>query len=144
MRLNKHTDYALRVLLYLAVRSGERITTQTIAESYEVSTNHLHKVVRALRELGLVRSRRGVQGGIELARAPEQISVGAVVRSLEDERGLVECFRPETDACAVSPACHLKGALWQAQEAFYATLDPVTLAECIRRRASRLRALTGE
>ena len=143
MRLTKHTDFALRVLLFLAVRQGERIATQSIADAYDISTNHLQKVVRALGELELVHLHRGVHGGVELARDPKEVSIGAVMRALDDERGLVECFRPETDACVVSPACHLKGALWNAQEAFYASLDSVTLADCVRRRAQELRKLTG-
>ena len=144
MRVTKHTDYALRVLVFLAARPGERVSTQAVAEAYGISTNHLHKVVRALGELGHVRLFRGASGGVELARDPDEISVGAVVRALDDDASLVECFKSETDLCVISPACSLKGALRDAQEAFYRTLDPTTIGEIVAgRRAARLRSLTG-
>ena len=144
MRVTKHTDYALRVLVYLAARPGERASTQAVAEAYGISTNHLHKVVRALGELGYVRLFRGATGGVELAQDPGEISVGAVVRALDDDASLIECFRRETDQCVISPACSLKGALREAQEAFYSTLDPKTIGEVVAgRRAARLRGLTG-
>lgn len=144
MHVTKHTDYALRVLIFLATRPGQRVPTQTIADAHRVSLHHLHKIVRALGELGLVDLQRGAGGGALLARDPAQVSVGAVMRSLDDLDGLIECFRGETDTCVISPACALKGALRRAQEAFYATLDPLTLADIVRgRRGARLGELTG-
>lgn len=144
MRLTVHTDYALRVLIYLAIRPDERVPTASIAEAYQISLHHLHKVVRALGDLGVVKLQRGGGGGVELARSPDDISVGEVVRALDDEDGLVECFRAETDACAISPACALKGALRRAEEAFYAELDAVTLAAIVRGSLrSKLRRLTA-
>ncbi len=145
MRVTLHTDYALRVLIFLAVRPGQRVATQVIAESYGISLNHLHKVVRALGELGHVALHRGAHGGIELAADPDQISIGAVVRALDDDSALVECFRPDTKQCVISPACALQGALRSAQAAFYAELDPLTLGALVQgRAASKLRALTGD
>lgn len=144
MRITKHTDYALRVLIFLAVRGGERVTSQAIAEAHAISLDHLHKVVRALARLGLVHLYRGAGGGIELARDPENVSVGAVMRALDDTDALIECFDRENDACVISPACGLKGALRTAQEAFYASLDGVTLASVTGgARGARLRRLTG-
>lgn len=143
MRVTKHTDYALRVLMYLAARPGERVATERVAIAYGISLNHLHKVVRALGELEILTLVRGAGGGIELGRDPAQISIGSVMRALDDQAALVECFSPETDACVISPVCGLKGALKQAQEAFYASLDPVTLASLLTGRgAARLRKLT--
>lgn len=143
MRLTRHTDYALRVLVFLAARPGERFSTQSIADAYGISLAHLHKVVRALGELGLVALHRGAGGGVELARDPDDVSVGAVVRALDHEDALVECFRPEDDDCVISPACALKGALRSAQRAFYADLDPLTLGDVVRGQGgARLRALT--
>lgn len=141
MRVNKHTDYALRVLLYLGSRRGGRVTTQSIADAFDISVSHLQKVVRDLGDLGLVRLFRGVKGGIELARDPAEISVGAVVRALDDRDAWIECFQAETDDCVISPACGLKGALRVAQEAFYSSLDPLTVEAVIGSRAQRLRRL---
>lgn len=144
MRVTKHTDYALRVLIYLGSRKGGRVTTQSIADAFNISTNHLQKVVRGLGELGLVNLYRGVKGGIELACAPADISVGAVVRAFDDKDNWIECFQVETDECVVSSACGLKGALRVAQEAFYASLDPLTIATVIGRRGATLKRLTGD
>lgn len=145
MRITLQTDYALRVLVFLAVRPAERVPTRTIADAYGISFDHLHKVVRALAGLGLVELRRGVGGGVELAVDPRDVSVGEVVRALDDDTALVECFRAETDECAISPACTLKGALRDAQEAFYAALDVITIGDVVRgRRGAKLRGLLGE
>ena len=143
MRITKHTDYALRVLLFLAVRPGQRISTQSIADAHGISLNHLHKVVRALGDLGLLVLVRGATGGIELAVDPAKVTVGSVMRELDDQSALIECFQSETDDCVISPACGLKGALREAQEAFYASLDGVNLKDLASgKRAARLRKLT--
>ncbi len=77
--------------------------------------------------------------------APDKISIAAVVRALDDDSALVECFRPDTKQCVISPACALQGALRSAQAAFYAELDPLTLGALVQgRAASKLRALTGD
>ncbi|MEM7308110.1 MAG: Rrf2 family transcriptional regulator [Planctomycetota bacterium] len=143
MRLTLHTDYALRVLLFLAARPDQRFATPTIADAFGISRSHLHKVVRTLAGLGLVTLHRGVGGGVELAREPDEVSIGKLVRALDDQRALVECFEPSRDDCVISQACALKKALGGAQEAFYRELDPLTLGELVRgRRAAMLRALT--
>lgn len=145
MRITQHTDYALRVLLFLGARPSERVATQTIANAFDISLSHLQKVVRALGELGHVKLIRGVGGGIELAGDPNGISIGAVVRALDDETALIECFNPATDNCVISPICVLKGSLHKAQEAFYATLDPLTVGDAVKgKRGKVLRELTGE
>jgi len=145
MRITKHTDYALRVLVYLAARGEVRVPTQEIADAYGISGNHLQKVVRALGEMNLVRLQRGPGGGVELAVDPADVSIGVVMRGLDELDTLVECFSAETDACVISPACTLKSALRVAQEAFYASLDELTLADVIKgKRAKALRTLTGD
>jgi Rrf2 family nitric oxide-sensitive transcriptional repressor len=143
MRITKHTDYALRVLIYLGSRKGGRVTTQSIADAFNISGSHLQKVVRALGELGVIELFRGVNGGVELTVDPADIFVGEVVRALDDEDAWIECFSEDTDDCVVSTACGLKSALRTAQEAFYASLDPVSVADVIGRRGSALKRLTG-
>lgn len=144
LRITKHTDFALRALIFLAVRPDRRATVQEMADGHGISQAHLQKIVRALAQGGWVELTRGVNGGAQLALDPAEIGIGAVMRELDDLDGLLECFRPETDACAVSPACRLKGALRGAQEAFYAHLDELTLADVVRGRAAgKLRELTG-
>ncbi len=143
MRITKHTDYALRVLLFLAVRPRQRVPTQAIAEAYQISLDHLLKITRRLGELGYLHLHRGAKGGVELALEASEISVGAVMRALDDRDSLIECFSSETDHCVVSPSCGLKGALREAQEAFYASLDAITLGKLVSRRGVALRELTG-
>jgi len=137
MRITKRTDFALRVLLYLAVHPGERFSTQQIASAFGLSLNHLHKVVRDLGELGLVTLHRGAKGGVELAKEPAKISVGKVARAFEDSDALIECFADENNTCVISPGCKLKSVLRGAQDAFFAHLDPVTVADLIRGRANK-------
>ena len=142
MRVTKHTDYALRVLIFLATHPNERVSTQRIADAHQISLNHLQKVVRSLGSYGFVTLHRGACGGVELARDSKDISIGEVVRKLDNNEALVECFQSEGNRCVISPVCMLKGALGNAQEAFYASLDEVALADVVRgRRAAALREL---
>lgn len=139
MRLTQHTDYALRLLIALAVvacrmpDAGATVTIRDVAERYRISRNHLMKVANELTHLGLVEGLRGRGGGVRLAQPAKTISIGTVVRALETSSDLVECFSPASDACAISPACRLKGVLGQAQEAFLSVLDGYTLADVVSR-----------
>lgn len=140
MRLTVHTDYAFRVLMYLGTHGDRLCTIQEIAESFEISKNHLMKVVQSLGAAGFVETVRGRGGGLRLAMAPEQIQLGAVVRSAEEDFRLVECFATETDRCVISQACRLKKILAEAMRAFLATLDDYALSDLIGRQ-SQLRGL---
>lgn len=136
MRMTLHTDYALRMLIYMATRPEGVCKVNDVAESYGLSRNHLLKVAQTLRDLGLVETTRGRTGGIRLAKAPEEIAVGALVRATEEEFTLAECMQAGGRACAISPACRLKGMLHEALGAFLAVLDKYTLADIVRNRAS--------
>ncbi|MDH2387503.1 Rrf2 family transcriptional regulator [Streptomyces sp. HNM0663] len=130
MRLTRFTDLALRVLMRLAVTKGEDLpTTREVAETMQVPYTHTAKAVARLKHLGLVETRRGRGGGLTLTPAGRAASVGTLVRELEGPGDVVEC---EGDTpCPLRSACRLRGALRRAQEAFYATLDPVTVAELV-------------
>lgn len=130
MHLTSFTDYGLRVLIRLAGQPGATLTTRDIAEEFAISRHHLTKVVQELAAAGLVRTSRGVGGGIALARPAAQIRLGAVVRHLEAPQALVECFRPDGGACRLLPHCLLKSRLAAARDAFIAELDRHTLADC--------------
>ena len=136
MRMTLHTDYALRMLIYVATRPAGVCTVNDVAEAYRLSRNHLLKVAQTLRDLGLVETARGRTGGIRLARPPEEIAVGALVRATEEEFPLAECMQAGGRACAISPACRLKGMLHEALCAFLAVLDKYTLADIVRNRAT--------
>jgi Rrf2 family nitric oxide-sensitive transcriptional repressor len=130
MRLTQFTDFGLRALMRLAADPHRSFSTGDIATEFGISRHHLTKVIRDLADVGFVRTQRGVGGGFRLARAPEDITLGEVVRSLEQRQALVECFREDGGCCALTPRCRLKGKLAEAREAFMRTLDDTTLAEC--------------
>jgi Rrf2 family nitric oxide-sensitive transcriptional repressor len=134
MRLTRYTDYALRVLLYLAARPDELCSIGEITRAYGVSQNHLMKVVNDLVGAGYLVSVRGRFGGVRLARPPEAINVGEVVRHMEGGFDLVDC-----GSCVIAPACGLTGALKQALAAFLATLDGYVLSDLITRPTDMVR-----
>lgn len=141
MHLTRHTDYALRLLMHLAVMSPSRVTLETAAEIFGISQNHLIKVSQTLAAHGYVISVRGRGGGIELAQAPDAICIGAVVRQTEENLALVECFSKERNLCPITDACRLKGAFNRALQAFLAELDAVTLAELVEENTGLKRML---
>ena len=130
MRLAAFTDFGLRVLMRLAGSPGEAISTGAIADEFAISQHHLAKVVSDLRRGGFVRSQRGRNGGLTLARTPRSITVGEVVRHLEQRFAMVECFREDGGACVLRPRCRLRPQLAAAREAFLTELDKTTLADC--------------
>ena len=134
MQLDKFTDYALRVLVTLTTRAPDRVPAGEIARVYGLSTNHLSKVATELVRTGFVASERGRGGGLTLARAPEQINIGAVLRALKQGEPVVECFS-SGGSCLIQPACGLRNPLAEAQEAFFTSLDRYTLADVTRNRS---------
>jgi len=118
MRLTVQTDYALRMLMHLAVHDGRLSTISEIAIRYGISKNHLMKVAQSLSAWGFASSVRGRAGGLRLARPPSEISVGAVARLLEAGSALVECFTGGAGACFITPACKLKGILARRRSRF--------------------------
>lgn len=139
MRLSTHTDYGLRVLMYLAVQEDGAGSAPEIAQQYRISLNHLRKVVQALAHAGYVSTTRGRGGGLRLSRPPEQIRIGEVVRTLEPDMNMVECFNDGEASCVITPVCRLRGALVDARAAFLDELDRHTLADVVTNsRALRL------
>jgi len=134
VQLNRQTDYAFRILIYLAdhaeasKNSSARPKIREIAAYFNVSYNHLMKVANTLVTHGYVESRRGKGGGLALARAPNAISLGAVARDIEGHWELVDCFG-ETTACRIAPTCQLAPILAEALATFWDVLDRYTLAD---------------
>lgn len=129
MRLTFYSDYSLRLLMYAALKPGALITIQEVAEAYGISKNHLTKVAFDLGRAGLVESVRGRGGGIRLAKKPEEIGLGDVLRVTEARSVLVECFNPLTNSCKISAPCRLKGVLARAMKAYFDVLDEYTIAD---------------
>jgi Rrf2 family nitric oxide-sensitive transcriptional repressor len=133
MQLTLFSDYSLRIALYLGAQPERTCSVEEISKAYGISRAHLVKVVQRLVELGVVSATRGRGGGLRLARAPEDINVGALVRATEPHFDVVECFDATTNTCPISPACGLKGTLLRARKAFFAVLDAQTLADFLPR-----------
>ncbi|NMT62032.1 RrF2 family transcriptional regulator [Marinobacter orientalis] len=131
MHITRYTDYSMRVLIYLAVRGDELATIQEIAESYDISRNHLMKVVHQLNKKGYIETVRGKKGGMRLRMAPAEINVGILVRETEQDLNIVECFSSR-NACRITPVCGLKSMFGEALTAFLETLDKYTLADVIQ------------
>jgi Rrf2 family nitric oxide-sensitive transcriptional repressor len=141
MKLTQYTDYGLRALIALAVAPDRRLTVNGISAAYGISRNHLVKVVAKLADLGYVETTRGKGGGVRLARAPEDIRVGHVVREMEAGLGVVECLGKNGGGCVISPVCQLKGLFEEATQAFLAALDEHRLSELVRPQAPVARLL---
>lgn len=134
MKLTRFTDYSLRVLIYLGLRDNGRVTIREISESYGISRNHLMKVVSLLARMGYLDARRGPGGGIALARPPKEIVIADVIRDMEDDLNLVECFCEE-GSCVIKPICQLKNVLNQALDAYLSTLERYTLLDLLKPKA---------
>ena len=135
MRLTSFTDYALRVLIFLASRPEEKATIAGVATAFGISENHLVKVVHFLGREGLVATVRGKGGGLYLGRPAETIRIGEVVRACEGQAVAAECFSPGAPGCAIVRVCRLQGVLREAVMAFEAVLDRYTLADVAANRA---------
>lgn len=157
MRLTNYSDYALRSLIYLAVRPERPLLANIsdIANSYGISKSHLTKIIHQLGQLGYIESVRGKNGGIRLARAPKDINLGILIKQIEPDFDLVECFATSANdkssdgrqtglpitlidettnnarGCVISPACQLKSVFFEALTAFINVLERYTLADII-------------
>lgn len=143
MRVTLHTDYALRMLMFLAVDQNKLHTIEEISTRYGISRNHLMKVAQTLAQAGFVESIRGRNGGLRLGKPVSEINIGAVVRITEDGFNLVECFSAEENNCLIAPACGLRGPLEEALAAFLDVLDKYSLADLVKNpgRLRRMRRL---
>ncbi len=130
MRLTVFSDYALRVLIYVALQGDRRTTVAEIAEVYDISRSHLMKVVQRLSGLGYLETVRGKGGGVTLAQPPAAIRIGTLLRATAVGSAIVECM-DEGGACRITPACTLPGMFGKALDSFYTTLDDYTLADLV-------------
>lgn len=131
MKLTHYTDYSLRVLIFVAVHPDEPVTIQRIADAYRLPKNHLIKIVQRLGQLGYLRTTRGRSGGLRLGRAAQEINVGEVVRAMEPDFDMVECFQTG-NRCAITPVCGLRGILNQALTAYFQVLDQYSLSDLVQ------------
>lgn len=126
MRLTRYTDYAFRVLFHAAVNDGRPVPIAEIAHTFNISRNHLVKVVHDLVIAEFLSSVRGRSGGVLLSRPAAQIGLGEVVRHTEPDMRLLDCV-----GCLIAPACRLPLPMQEAVNAFVAVLDKYTLADIV-------------
>ncbi len=130
MRLTTFSDYSMRVMMYLGLQHGQLSTIAEIAQAYAISENHLTKVVHQLAQRGYVETVRGKGGGLRLARDPNTVNLGAMIRDSEGEPSLLPCVDSQSDCC-IQPACKLMVILREAQTALFNVLDQYTLADLL-------------
>lgn len=132
MRLSAQSDFSLRLLMLLATNPERLCTINEIAKTYLISKNHMMKVAHLLVKEGVIISVRGRKGGLKLAKPPENIVIGAILRITEDKLSILDCLQKDSKKhCVVDSACRLKGALAKATKAFIAVLDTYTLADIV-------------
>lgn len=134
MRLTVYTDYTLRVMIYLSLKyqDGKVVTIDEMAQAYGISRSHLTKIVNELSQSGFIETLRGRAGGARLARSPDRITLGEVVRMAEKDFAVVQCQDMALEAdCAVFQACNLKRGLRRAVDAFMQELDKMTFEEAV-------------
>ena len=130
MRITSFTDYGLRTLMYLAcLPEGQLSSITEVSELYNASHNHMTKVIGQLRKSGYIEAQRGKGGGIRLAISPEQIRIGEVIRELENHQDGVDCT---STSCPLLPCCKLKGAISEAMDNFFNTMDKYTLSDFVK------------
>lgn len=130
MQLSRFTDYAIRVLIYAAMNPERLITLAEIAEFYEISFDHLRKVVHQLATTGYLSTFRGKNGGVCLARDASEINMGILIADMEGKEPLIDCVGL---SCKVLPVCALPAALKKAQQAFFNELEQYSLADMIKK-----------
>lgn len=134
MRMTLYTDYSLRTLIYLAAMDQNRLCNiQEIADTYNISKNHLMKVIHNLGKLGYIETIRGRNGGFKLAKKPDKINIGELVRQTEDGFYLVDCMDPNhPNPCILTNYCGLTRVFREALNAYFQVLDQFTLADIVQ------------
>jgi len=139
MHLKRYTDFSLRVLIYLGLHRGRLVTIAEIADAFDISRNHLMKIAQRLTAAGFVRGVPGKNGGLALARNPETINLGQVIRQMEGNFDIVECFNADENGCRILPICNLKTLLGDALDRFLETLDQYSVQDLLQHKGALTR-----
>jgi Rrf2 family transcriptional regulator, nitric oxide-sensitive transcriptional repressor len=132
MRLSIRTNLAVRALMFCAVNLGRTVRKQEIASACHASENHLAQVINQLARDGFLQTTRGRTGGMTLAASPERINLGTVIRTMESSFPFAECMHPDGGNCPLAETCRLKSVLSEALDAFYTSLDRVSLQDLVQ------------
>lgn len=128
MKLSLYTDNTLKVLLYVASHPEQRCTRLEIAEYFNLSVEHLRKVIHQLNLWGYLATFSGRNGGIELAKNASEINIGEVISKTEKQMTMFDC---KNQNCRLLPSCSLNHILYQAQQSFFQELHQHTLASLL-------------
>lgn len=142
MRLTKQANYAVRILMYCAANNDVLSKVATIAKVYDVSEYFLFKILHPLVEEGYVETVRGRSGGIRMAKAASDITLGEVIRAAEDKFVMAECFDDDAVTCPLLSSCSFNSALSEALAAFFTVLDSYTIEDLVVNK-KRVRELLG-
>lgn len=129
MKLTSYSNYALRSLQLAALKSPGLVRVEDVAKIHNLSRPHIMKIVHQLGKAGYLETVRGRGGGFRLARPPELITVGDVIRITEGPLDVVECFNREKNTCPLIGICILSRKIQEATAAFMAVLDDLTIAD---------------
>jgi len=128
LRFTKRADYGLMAIHYIAVQSAHgSVSAKKIAEEFRIPPELLAKILQRLAKQGLIVSHNGPKGGYVLARQPDAISVGQVVRALEGPLKIVSCY--EDDSCPQIERCNIRRPVQKIQTAITSMLDAMSLSE---------------
>lgn len=131
MRITKRTNIAVRLLMYCEANKDRLVTKSEIAECCNISENHLAQVINQLSQLDYLHTQRGRNGGMSLARDANEIRIGDVFRDIEGQLPIAECFADSDNTCPLISACRLRVALSEAAQAFYGSLDDISLGSLV-------------
>lgn len=136
MKLSRHSEYAFRTLIFLALEPDHKFRIEDIAKAHNIPRNHLVKVVAHLVKKGYVATHRGRYGGVSLGQPAENILMGNLIREMDhlnqDDDGCSGCLMRPLHDCPIVDVCQLSGVLEEASEAFYAVLNSSTLAQQLK------------
>ncbi len=138
LKLTAFTDYSLRTLIYLAVHPDRLCTASEVAAYFEISQNHMSKVTHNLSKAGYISTKKGKNGGMVLSALPKEIKLGEVIKKIEPNFDIAECFNCEENTCKISAVCRLKGAFFSAYTAFIEELNGYTLADVTKTKGELL------
>jgi Rrf2 family nitric oxide-sensitive transcriptional repressor len=133
MQITRFTDYAIRVLMQLALREEQTLSTAEIAQSFSISKHHLNKVIQELNRQGWIRTQAGPSGGAQINKETLELHLSEVINTLEDFE-LTECFDSINNTCPINSICKLRGIFLEARDAFLAVLEKYTIKDLIERR----------
>ncbi|WDE98385.1 Rrf2 family transcriptional regulator [Lentisphaera profundi] len=132
MRLNLKTDYALRILLHAAKNQGSLITSTEVAKVYNITQANSTQIVNTLKKKGYLIVKRGrYGGGFTLAAPPEEMRIGNIIKDIEPDLNLVQCFNKEKNNCPIIDNCKLAGLMYSGLNAFLDKMNEQTLADII-------------